>query len=210
MRKYPVKTPALLMKSFPNFIWKRDGSEKKIFITIDDGPTAELNSRILEILESRSAKATFFCVGDNLLKYPEEAQKIIDRRHTVANHTHNHLNGWTKGVKEYTQNVEQCESHLTALGVDSKYFRPPYGRIKVRQSKTLMQLGYKIVMWDVLSGDFDKATSKEKCLEQSIKNTEPGSIIVFHDNLKCEDKIEYVLSSYIDHFKAEGFSFEAL
>lgn len=194
----------LLRFLFPSLHWNIKTSEKTIYLTFDDGPHPEITTKVLRILEEKKARATFFCVGDNVNKYPETYQQILEAGHRTANHGYNHLNGWKTPDHIYVNNVQQCRTL-----VDSDLFRPPYGRIKSSQIKMLKR-DYRIIMWSIITYDFSKKVSKEQCLKNSIKFTKPGTIIVFHDSLKAADNMLYALPKCIDHFKAEGYRFEVL
>ncbi|MFT5801902.1 MAG: peptidoglycan/xylan/chitin deacetylase (PgdA/CDA1 family), partial [Nonlabens sp.] len=146
---YLVKTPSFIQKSFPNFLWRQATEEKTLYLTFDDGPIPEVTPWVLDQLDQYQAKATFFCVGDNVEKHPHIFAELTQRGHRVGNHTQQHLSGWATETSKYMANVEQC-----AAKVDSDLFRPPYGRLRPKQAKLLRQK-YTVVMWDVLSGDFD-------------------------------------------------------
>lgn len=201
---YLIKTPQFIQNLFPNFTWRIPTDEKEIYLTFDDGPIPEVTPWVLEQLAQFDAKATFFCVGDNIQKHPEVFKQIKKQGHSVGNHTFNHLNGWISDNIPYFHNVRHCAS-LT----QSELFRPPYGRLKPKQAQFL-QRHYRIVMWDVLSGDFDPNISKEQCLENVISNVHRGSIVVFHDSVKAFDKLEYVLPRVLEHFAERGYRFEPL
>lgn len=201
---YLVKTPKVIQSLFPNFTWRIPTKEKTIFLTFDDGPIPEVTPWVLEQLAAYNAKATFFCVGDNVKKHSSTFQAVLDQGHSVGNHTFNHLNGWTSENIPYFHNVRHC-AHL----VNSSLFRPPYGKLKPSQAQFL-QRHYRIIMWDVLSGDFDPNLSKEQCLSNVTDKVVPGSIVVFHDSLKAEEKLRYVLPKVLKRFAAEGYSFECL
>lgn len=201
---YLVKTPKFIQNLFPNFTWRIPTDEKEIFLTFDDGPIPEVTPWVLDQLEQYDAKATFFCVGDNIRKHPEVFDQVVERGHAVGNHTYNHLNGWASDNLPYFHNIRHC-AHM----VNSVLFRPPYGQVKPRQAQFL-QRHYRIVMWDVLSGDFDPNITPEQCLDNVINNAGPGSIVVFHDSLKAEEKLTYVLPRVLQHFRALGYSFGKL
>ena len=182
-----VKTNYFVKKIFPNYVWDIPNHENKVFLTFDDGPTPEITEWTLEQLKEYDAKATFFCIGHNIEKHPEIFQKIIQEGHTIGNHTFNHLKGWETDTVEYVENTRKCSLFIREKGKGKRdkedafeLFRPPYGKIKPSQSRILRRLGYKIIMWDVLSMDFDKTITPEECLDNVLKNVESGSIIVFH------------------------------
>lgn len=201
---YLVKSPFFLKKYYSNFVWKIPTTEKIIYLTFDDGPTPEITEWTLATLKTFNAKATFFCVGSNVAKHPEIFQKIICDGHAIGNHTHHHLNGWHTDKEAYFRNIKKCEEV-----VKSNLFRPPYGRIKKSQYE-LIKDDYKVIMWDVLSGDFDPKTSPEKCLNNVINNITEGAIIVFHDSLKAADNLKYTLPKVLAHFTEQGYRFEKL
>ena len=201
---YLVKTPRLIQSLFPNFVWRIPTQEKVIHLTFDDGPVPEATPWVLDQLKQYNAKATFFCVGDNVKKYPEVFQQVIHGNHVVGNHTFNHLNGWGTDNIPYFHNVRNC-AHL----VKSDLFRPPYGRLLPKQAQFL-QRHYQIIMWDVLSGDFDPEISKEQCLENVLRSAKEGSIVVFHDSVKAMEKLRYVLPRVLKHYSDLGYKFEAV
>lgn len=187
-----------------DMLWNIDSEKKELFLTFDDGPTPRVTEWVLDILSSFDAKATFFCLGKNVEQFPEIYQRIINEGHVVGNHTYDHPNGWKTKDSSYCNNVKQC-SEL----VDSKLFRPPYGKIS-RSQHTVLKDDYTIVMWDVLSGDFDLSITPEKCLDNVINNSSKGSIIVMHDSLKAEKNLRYALPKMLDHFTSDGFIFKNL
>jgi peptidoglycan-N-acetylglucosamine deacetylase len=201
-----VKTNRFIKLIFPNYIWDIPNNEKKVFLTFDDGPTPEITEWTLNQLEQFQAKATFFCIGNNIEKHPEIFQKIIAAGHAIGNHTFNHLKGWKTSTTKYIENVKLYEDeHFKLYTENCTLFRPPYGKIKTSQSKKLRKLGYKIIMWDVLSRDFDQSISQEQCLENVLNNIETGSIIVFHDSVKAEHNLKYVLPKTLKFLKEKGF-----
>lgn len=206
-----VKTHRIIKKIFSNLVWDIPNSENKIYLTFDDGPIPEVTEWVLDLLKSEDIKATFFCIGDNIKKYPEVYKRILAEKHQTGNHTFNHLNGWKTETNHYIENFKLCEiEHSKLESQNSKLFRPPYGKIKPSQSKAIRQFGYKIIMWDVLSYDFNSTISVEKCLENVISNTEQGSIIVFHDSVKAEKKLKYALPKAIQILKNKGFVFDVI
>jgi peptidoglycan/xylan/chitin deacetylase (PgdA/CDA1 family) len=216
MNFYWIKTNRFIKTIFPNYIWDIPNTDNKIYLTFDDGPTPEITEWVLLELEKYNAKATFFCIGSNIEKHPEIFNKIIAKNHAIGNHTFSHLNGWKTSTKDYIVNSLQWSvfsSRSPNCQIESKIcnlFRPPYGKIKALQARKLRQQGYKIIMWDVLSADFDCSISKEKCLDNVIRNTRSGSIIVFHDSLKAFPHLEYTLPKALQYFTNKGFVFEIL
>ncbi|MEY3500502.1 MAG: Peptidoglycan-N-acetylglucosamine deacetylase [Bacteroidota bacterium] len=211
MSFYWIKTNFIVKKVFSNYIWDVPNNEKKIYLTFDDGPTPEITDWTLTQLEQFDAKATFFCIGDNIKKHPEIFQTLLSKGHAVGNHTFNHLNGWKTEIHKYLENTKNCEIEIGKFtNTFSKLFRPPYGRIKSAQAKELRKLGYKIIMWDILSADFDATIAPEECLQNVVKNIKPGSIIVFHDSQKAFLNLEYALPKTLAFLKEKGFSFAIL
>ncbi|MEO7211187.1 polysaccharide deacetylase family protein [Mucilaginibacter sp.] len=201
---YLVKTPRLLKWLYPNLIWDAEPGARCIYLTFDDGPIPIVTPFVLNILKQYHAKATFFCIGDNIDKHSDVFDEVKNAGHAIGNHTHNHLKGWDTGNETYLDNFLQADKL-----VGSSLFRPPYGRIKREQIKLLKQArpGLKIIMWDVLSGDFDVNLKPEACLEKVIKHAEAGSIIVFHDSLKAFDRLQYVLPRAMEYWSKQGYTF---
>ena len=204
---YLVKTPWLLKKLYPQLTWETNLSNRCIFLTFDDGPIPIVTPLVLNILQQYDAKATFFCIGDNIRKHPDEFQQVKKAGHTVGNHTYNHLKGWATPDKDYLENFLKAQ-----VLTKTHYFRPPYGRIKRSQIKLLKQADPKlrIVMWNVLSGDFDQSLSPEKCLENVINNTRPGDIVLFHDSVKAFDRLQYALPRALEYWSRQGYEFRGL
>ncbi len=201
---YLVKTPDFIQKMFPKFTWRIPTEEKVLFLTFDDGPIPEVTPWVMEELEKYNAKGTFFCVGENIRKHENLVKELRAKGHSIGNHTYNHYNGWTTDNLKYLRNVRKG-----ANLVKTELFRPPYGRLKPSQAQFLNR-HYRVVMWDVLSGDFDPNISNEKCLENVIDNTKNGSIIVFHDSLKANEKLRYVLPKVLEYFSEQGYGFAKL
>lgn len=213
------KTPSLLKKLFPDFVWdkyKEKPASPTLYLTFDDGPIPEVTEFVIDTLEQYQAKATFFCVGDNVSKHPEIFRLILEKGHRVANHTYNHLNGWKNTTEDYLENTLKCSQVLSGQSKDfsvfnekKDLFRPPYGRITSGQYRVLKDQ-FQLIMWDVLTNDYDSSLEKESCLKNSVKVSKSGSIVVFHDSLKAEKNVRYVLPRYLGHFAALGFNFEKL
>lgn len=205
------KTPRLLKNISRDLIWEVPTNEKDIFLTFDDGPIPKLTDYVLETLEAYNAKATFFCVGDNISKFPEICNNVVEKGHRLGNHTFNHLKGWKTDDKLYLENIEKCQDSILAHQITpfKQLFRPPYGQITKNQIK-LLKDRFHIIMWDILSYDFEMSHSPQKSLERIIQKTIPGSIVVFHDNYKAEDKIKYMLPRFLDYFKEKDFNFKKI
>jgi peptidoglycan/xylan/chitin deacetylase (PgdA/CDA1 family) len=213
MKSYFTKTPGFIMRFFSKYTWRLSSNKNEIFLTFDDGPTPEITEFVISELKKFNAKATFFCIGKNIINQSEIFRKIISEGHAIGNHTQNHLHGWKTDNQEYLKNVLACENIISELDQKigaSKLFRPPYGKIKNSQARHLLKNGSKIIMWDVLSGDFDTSISKEKCLQNVLKNTKKGSIIVFHDSVKAAEKMKYALPKVLQIFSDKGFSFSKI
>jgi len=201
------KSPFWLRSLFPKYIWRKPiiKGEPSIYLTFDDGPIPGVTPWVLEQLAAYQATATFFCIGDNVRKHPEVFKRLTADGHSIGNHTFNHLKGWQTKTETYIANVTQCEAYFK-----TRLFRPPYGRIKKAQAERLSWANYKIVMWDVLAGDWSPKISPEACLKACIQLSGDGTIIVFHDSLKAEEKLRYVLPRFLEHFHKLGFGFKAL
>ena len=204
---YLVKTPLLLKKLYPGLIWNPNRDERCIYLTFDDGPIPIVTPFVLNILKRYNARATFFCIGDNVSKHPDIYQQLIADGHSIGNHTYNHLKGWVTDDDTYTHNFLKCDELL-----HTPLFRPPYGRVRKSQVAKLRAINpdLRIIMWDVLSGDFDVNLSPAKCLQNVLKHTRPGSIIVFHNSLKAFDRLEYVLPRAMEVWSKEGYTFSPL
>lgn len=201
---YLVKTPDLLKPLAGHLLWSLDQYSKEVFLTFDDGPTPHITYEVLDILDQFDAKATFFCIGGNVKALPEVYAEILHRGHKTGNHTWNHMSGWSYSDYSYYKNILECSQW-----VESNLFRPPYGQITPSQVRGLKSK-YKLVMWDVLSGDWDKNVSPDQCLNNVIKNTKGGSIIVFHDSEKAKKNMLYALQKSLEKLSADGFHFTAI
>lgn len=203
---YLIKTPWWLKKLYPSsLVWDIDTAEKTLYLTFDDGPHPTATPFVLDTLKKYNAKATFFCIGKNVVEQTALYQRILDEGHKVGNHTFNHLNGWKTKDKDYMDNTFEASKYI-----DSKLFRPPYGRISRFKINLLVKAGFKIIMWDVLSGDFDKEETGERCAANVILQTKPGSIIVFHDSEKAFEKMSYALPVVLEKFSSLGYTFKAI
>lgn len=210
---YWIKTNRLIKQLFSKQIWDLPNTEKKVYLTFDDGPTPEVTEWVLSVLKAHNIKATFFCIGDNVRKYPEIFKQVVAEGHRIGNHTYNHLQGWKTSNKKYLENISTCEKTIQQYeynGTQTRLFRPPYGKIGPIQTAKLRKLGYKIIMWDVLSADFDVRITPEECLKNVISNTTQGSIIVFHDSRKAFKNLEYALPETIAILKEKGFVFDTI
>jgi peptidoglycan/xylan/chitin deacetylase (PgdA/CDA1 family) len=197
----------LLKKLYPQLVWDVNHDGRCIYLTFDDGPIPIVTPFVLNILKQYNAKATFFCIGDNVRKHPDVFEQVKADGHAKGNHTYNHLDGWKTDNKTYLENFLLADE-LTG----SNLFRPPYGRIKKSQVKLLKEAkpGLQIIMWNILSGDFDISLKPEKCLDNVIKNTSPGDMVLFHDSLKAFKRLEYVLPRAMEVWSKEGYTFNPL
>lgn len=206
---YFVKTPWLLKKIYSSYEWSVKTKENKLYLTFDDGPHPEATPYVLEQLKQYEALGTFFCLGKNVAEFPEIYRRLISEGHAVGNHSYNHLNGWKTPNDVYMNDIAKA-SEL----IDSSLYRPPYGKITSFQAKHLpaVMKGKKarVIMWDVLSGDFDKMATPRQCLENVVFNAGRGSIIIFHDSEKALPRLKYALPRVLEFYKTRGFSFLSL
>lgn len=196
--------PTFYRLLFPHSLWRLPASPKCIYLTFDDGPIPEVTPWVLDVLDSYGVKATFFMVGDNVRKHPEVFRMVVERGHRVGNHTFNHIQGLRYWTRNYLRNVEQA-----AFLIPSTLFRPPHGHMRLPQTLFLSRK-YRIVMWDVVTRDYNKALSPEDVLANVRRYTRNGSIIVFHDSLKAEKNLRWALPKAIEWLMAEGYSFELI
>jgi peptidoglycan/xylan/chitin deacetylase (PgdA/CDA1 family) len=199
-----MRPPLLVQRLFFSLVWKMPSKEKVLYLTFDDGPIPEVTPWVLEQLDHFGAKATFFCIGNNVRKHRNVYQRILQSGHSVGNHTYHHLNGWSTFNSDYFKDIELCNRL-----VGSELFRPPYGKIRPTQIARL-KYAYRIIMWDVLSRDYDRNLTGETVLNTVLENSRPGSIIVFHDSLKAEERLRYALPKVLEHFSAKGYRFVSL
>ena len=204
---YLAYSPFWLRWLYPTLTWHKSRKEKYVYLTFDDGPIPVVTPFVLNTLKKYNCKATFFCIGDNIAKHPSILSDVIAEGHTVGNHTYNHLKGWKSSTSDYLDNVRKG-----SLLSGTRLFRPPYGRIKKSQITEIRKHfpETEIVMWDVLSGDFDESITKEQCVENVLKHCKNGSIIVFHDSLKAFERLEYALPIILENLSKKGFQFKTL
>lgn len=198
-----IQPKSILKKIYPKATWNLNRTEKIIYLTFDDGPIPELTEWVLAELLKFKAQATFFCVGENILKYPDIFEKVKSQGHRVANHTMHHIKGFKHNVPDYLKEVDECKALI-----GNNLFRPPYGQLKRRQYKALIEKNYRIILWDVISYDYE-AISPENCLTNVLGNTRSGSVVLFHDNLKAEKNLKYTLPLFLQHFSNLGYEFKA-
>ncbi len=204
---YLTNSPFWLRWLYPTLTWHKNRKEKYVYLTFDDGPIPVVTPFVLNTLKNFNVHATFFCIGNNVSNHPEIYNEILSGGHTVGNHTFNHLMGWKTTDTEYLLNIEKCSSV-----VNSNLFRPPYGRIRKSQIRSLQAVHPKmeIIMWDVLSGDFDPEISGDRCVQNVLKNVKNGSIIVFHDSDKAFPRLEYALPAILEILQSQGYHFKML
>lgn len=203
----PHRVPFFLPLLYPALTWRMNPQEKVLYLTFDDGPVPGPTEYALATLAQASVPATFFCIGDNIKKFPGIFRSVIAGGHAVGNHTANHANGWKHSTEDYLASVKRFNAIAVEHGLSRTptLFRPPYGRLTRSQIRSLS--GYNIIMWDVLSQDYNQRLSPENCLRRSLRACRPGSIVVFHDSYKASRNMEYVLPRLIDHFGGLGFGF---
>lgn len=208
MYRYFIKTPWLVRKLFSSYVWKMPSAGKTVYLTFDDGPHPQVTPFVLDELKKYNASATFFCIGKNVLLHPEVYRRILSEGHSAGNHTHNHVNGWKVSAEQYIHNVAEA-----ARVIHSGLFRPPYGKITPGQAKKIKEVlgpAARIIMWDVLSVDFDTELSGEDCLQNVLKNYSAGSVIVFHDSEKAFPRLQYALPGVLKALSGNGFRFEKI
>jgi len=196
------QTPAFIHRLFPELLWNVAVTDNIIYLTFDDGPHPVITPKVLNILEQYDAKACFFCVGNNVQRYPKIFHLVKDAGHLIGNHSYHHINGWRTPDDLYFEDVDKCNKL-----VRSHYFRPPYGKIRPSQMRYLKKR-YQLVMWSVVTYDFDRETTGEECFQRSVNKTTRGSIVVFHDSEKAEKNMLYALPRFLEYFSEKGFRFE--
>ncbi|HCC85027.1 MAG: hypothetical protein XD92_0755 [Proteiniphilum acetatigenes] len=199
-----IEQPPLLYRHlYPGSLWRiNDEEQKTVYLTFDDGPIPEVTPWVLDLLDQHSIKATFFCVGDNVRKYPGIYQQLLERGHKTGNHTFNHVQGWKHRTRFLLEN-----SAKAAELIDSRLLRPPHGHMRVAQNYALQKAGYTVVMWDVVTRDYSRFMTPQQVLQNVKKYTRDGSIIVFHDSLKAEKNMKYALPRAIEWLQEQGYTF---
>jgi peptidoglycan/xylan/chitin deacetylase (PgdA/CDA1 family) len=205
------KTPKIVCSLFPAFTWRIKTEQKEVYLTFDDGPIPSLTKEILDILNQYSIKATFFCVGENIDKHPEIFKQVINQGHTVGNHTYNHLKAWKVSQNSYIENLLKAEKTIEKYAENrTKLFRPPYGQFTYKLYKSVIALGYQVIMWDILTKDYSPRLNIKRAYEQCVNQTDKGSIVVFHDNMKARNNALNLLPMYINKLMSEGYQFKTL
>ncbi len=199
-----TRTSFLVKKLYYSLIWDLNDGSPSLYLTFDDGPTPEITPTVLDLLDQYQAKATFFCLGRNVERFPDIFQEIQARGHATGNHTYSHLKGWRTKNHHYFEDIELAEKLIP-----SQLFRPPYGQIKRSQIKFLSRK-FKIIMWDVMAWDFDQKRPKENCYSIVKNLTRNGSIIVLHDSIKASKNMLYVLPKILEDFSKKSFSFKKI
>jgi len=205
-----VKTPAYIPLLLSQYTWQVQTEKTEVFLTFDDGPTPGITDWVLAQLKRYNARATFFLVGKNVLKYPELVRRIVREGHSIGNHTYTHRNGWRESPASYLKEIRKTDYAIrSTVGFKPKFFRPPYGKINFIVSP-IIRRSHRVVMWDVLARDFDPNMSAEACIQNVLEHYLPGSMIVLHDSRKCADKLRSILPALLEHFTAEGTRMSAL
>jgi peptidoglycan-N-acetylglucosamine deacetylase len=204
---YLVNTPWWVKRwVYPAYLWSMPRTEKKIYLSFDDGPHPVATPFILDELKKYNAKASFFCIGKNVAAHPDVYARILADGHATGNHTYDHVNGWKTSDRVYFDSINRAATYI-----DTKLFRPPYGRITRFQGRQVQErLGLRVVMWSVLSADFDPAITPLECWNNVKRSAGNGSIVVFHDSEKAMERMKFALSQTLSYFSAKGFSFEKL
>jgi peptidoglycan/xylan/chitin deacetylase (PgdA/CDA1 family) len=202
MLPYPVVSPWWIRRIYPSCLWELPPGEGDVYLTFDDGPDPDVTPFVLDVLRMAGAKATFFCIGRNVEAHPDIYERILDQGHAVGNHTHSHLDGWKTSAGEYMADIEKAAGRIR-----SPLFRPPYGRILGSHIRRLHERdpGMRVVMWTLLSGDFDSSLSKERCCTNVFNNMQPGGIVTFHDSKKAEERLRHTLPLVLERINERGW-----
>jgi len=209
MKNYLVAVSKAFKLVYPELIWEQPREDSKtIYLTFDDGPTPAVTDWVLELLAKHQVKASFFCIGKNIMNHPDIFDRILKEGHRIGNHSHNHLNGWYTKTEKYLKNAQEAAQFIPKD--QGLLFRPPYGRIRKKQIRQLKTAGYQIIMWTALSADWDLKNSPQVCVDNCLKNSINGSILVFHDSVKAQKNLYGSLETVIIELKNLGFEFKTL
>lgn len=201
----PALIPRMVTWLFPSRVWRISTTQKQLFLSFDDGPDPRITPMVLDMLAAHGAKASFFCIGDRVKRFPDIYQRILDEGHAVGNHTFHHINGWKTNDADYLTNITEASECI-----ESRLFRPPYGRMKGIQASAIAAKGFKTIMWTVLSGDYEVHLSPEQCAERVLGKISPGFIYLFHDSEKAEKNMLYALEKLLESSKKAGYSCEKI
>ncbi len=202
---WKVQPPGLVRKMFPGTTWRKTKGDKTIYLTFDDGPVEKETSWVMDLLKQYGIQATFFCVGENAHRNQYLVQELLSQGHSVGNHAYNHLPAWKCSRKEYFENLEKAQ-----LYIPGKLFRPPHGQLYPWYISQLKQMFKEVIMWDVLSMDYDKRLTNSEVVNNVLNHTRDGSILVFHDSKKAWDRMNYALPKSLDKLLELGYKFEAI
>lgn len=202
---FPALIPSWIKWIYPSLVWRASREEQVLYITFDDGPHPRITPLVLEMLHKYNARATFFCIGDRVKRYPDIVQRMLAEGHAIGNHTQHHVNGWSTADDAYLQDVEDA-----AQVISSKLFRPPYGRVRRSQIKKLLQKDYKVIMWTVLSADYDLGLNKEQCAHRVVNHIDNGNIFLLHDSEKAEERMLHALKALLEKASSRGFVFKKI
>ena len=194
--------PQFIRRLYPRACWRMDSSERAVYLTFDDGPIPEVTPWVLDVLDKYRIKATFFMVGDNVRKHPDEFKMVVERGHRIGNHTYNHLKGMAEHTDHYVANIDKADCYLS-----TNLFRPPHGLMRLRQYRALCER-YHIIMWDLVTRDYNPKLNGRQILRKVRKYARNGSIITFHDSLRSIDNLHYALPRAIEWLQSEGYAFK--
>jgi peptidoglycan/xylan/chitin deacetylase (PgdA/CDA1 family) len=203
------RTPIWLHHWFNRYTWKIETEEKFLYLSFDDGPDPEVTPFVIDTLAKFDAKAIFFCVGENLRKFPHIKNQLLENGHLIGNHTQHHLKGWSTSNELYFNNIQECEKYIGESS-GTKFFRPPYGRIRSSQGTWLLKNGYRCIMWDILTYDYDAHLNVQHAIKQLSKKSRNGSIVVFHDSKKAYTQMKQLLPTYLQIMSERGYQFRLL
>lgn len=195
--------PQIIRYLYPSAIWRMDKDERAVYLTFDDGPIPRVTPWVLDVLDKYGIKATFFMVGDNIRKHPDEFRMVVERGHRIGNHTFNHIRGLSYDINSYLENTEKA----CRMMMNTNLFRPPHGYMSPKQYAELKKR-YKIIMWDLVTRDYNRKFNGEQILQKVKKYARNGSIITFHDSIKSEENLKYALPKAIEWLMEQGYEFK--